>query len=45
MNVFNLVPNLNVQVQYQVRQNQAVMNDDILIGSQGFSNQVNFLQY
>ena len=42
MNVFNLIPSLGLQVQYQVRQNQAVMNDDILLGSQGHSNEVNF---
>ena len=42
MNLLNLVPNLGVQAQYQVKQNQAVMNDDILLGSQGISNKVNF---
>ena len=35
MNLFNLIPTLGLQVQYQAKQNQAVMNDDFFLGSQG----------
>ena len=42
MNVFNLIPTLGLQVQYQAKQNQAVMNDDVFLGSQGLTNEVNF---
>ena len=42
MNIFNLVPTLGLQVQYQAKQNQAVMNDNFFLGSQGLSNEVNF---
>ena len=42
MNLFNLIPSLSLQVQYQAKQNQAVMNDDIFLGSQGLTNEVNF---
>ena len=42
MNLLNLVPNLDLQVQYQVKKNQGVMNDDFFLDSQGISNEVNF---
>ena len=42
MNMYNFIPNLGIQVQYQVRLNQAVINDDILLGSQGISSGVSF---
>ena len=42
MNMYNFIPNLGIQVQYQVRLNQAVINDDIFLGSQGISSEVSF---
>ena len=42
MNVFTLVSTLGLKTQYQVRQNQATENDDIIFGSQGTSNEISF---
>ena len=42
MNLFNLIPTLGLQVQYQAKQNQAVMNDDFFLGSQGLTNEASF---
>ena len=42
INMYNIIPNLGIKVQYQVRQNLAVMNDDILLGSQGISSEFSF---
>ena len=42
MNLFSLLPTLGLKMQYQVRQNLANKNDDIILGSQGSSNDISF---
>ena len=42
INLFTLVSTLGLKTRYQIRQNQATLNDDIFFGSQGSSEVIDF---